>query len=273
MSDRLFSGRLPGPVTGRPRRPLSNRLSTASWSIRFLFFAMIAGAPRSSSLFSRLFRLMTRRYRSLRSLVANRPPSSWTMGRRSGGITGMQSRTMPMGELRVLRNALTTLSRLSARAFFWPLPVLIVSRRFCASASRSKLARRSCRAWCVLAPHAAGEVPAEPVPHVAVEQLVALEVLDLQVLEPAPDLLQAVDLLARAVPDLLALTVGALAELALRAALCPPGLQLGQVGLELGLARLDVGVAALLELAALDADLRLEGGKVAARGAASQRRC
>src|ERR1700760_4704406 len=240
MSDRDFSGRLPGPVTGRPRRPLSNRLSTASWSMRFSLFTMISGAPRSSSLFSRLFRLMTRRYRSLRSLVANRPPSSWTIGRRSGGMTGMQSRTMPPGELRVLRNALTTLSRLRALAFFCPLPDLDGLR-----------------------PHAAAEVPAEPVPHLAVQQLVALEVLDLQVLEPAPDLLQAVDLLARAVPDLLALPVGGLAQLPLGVALSALRLELGQVGLQLGLPGLDVGVAALLELAALDADLRLHGRQVA----------
>ena len=49
---------------------------------------MISGAPRSSSRFSRLFRLMTRRYRSLRSEVAKRPPSSCTIGRSSGGMTG-----------------------------------------------------------------------------------------------------------------------------------------------------------------------------------------
>jgi len=41
---------------------------------------MISGAPRSSSRLRRLLRLMTRRYRSLRSEVANRPPSSWTIG-------------------------------------------------------------------------------------------------------------------------------------------------------------------------------------------------
>jgi len=39
---------------------------------------------------------------------------------------------MPRGELVVLRNADTTLSRLSARAFFWPLPLRMVSRRFSA---------------------------------------------------------------------------------------------------------------------------------------------
>ena len=84
--------------------------------------------------------------------MANRPPSSWTIGRRSGGITGMQSRTMPIGELRVFRNADTTLSRLSARAFFWPLPVRMVSRRSLASASRSKVASRSWMAWAPMPP-------------------------------------------------------------------------------------------------------------------------
>ena len=149
MSDSDFSGRLPGPVTGRPRRPLSNSESTASCSIRFSLFTMISGAPRSSSRLSRLFRLITRRYRSFRSEVANRPPSSWTIGRRSGGMTGMQSSTMPIGLLRVFRKAETTLSRFSARAFRWPLPVRMVSLSCCASPSRSKLASRS---WMACAP-------------------------------------------------------------------------------------------------------------------------
>jgi len=61
MSLSDFSGRLPGPVTGRPRRPLSNSASTASWSIRFSLLTMISGAPRSSSRLRRLLRLMTRR--------------------------------------------------------------------------------------------------------------------------------------------------------------------------------------------------------------------
>ena len=45
---------------------------------------------------------------------------------------------MPIGELRVLRNAETTLSRLSARVFFWPLPLRMTSRSDSASASMSK---------------------------------------------------------------------------------------------------------------------------------------
>src|SRR6478735_8215906 len=56
-----FNARLPGPVTGRPRRPLSNNASTASCSMRFSLLMMISGAPRSRSRFSRLLRLITRR--------------------------------------------------------------------------------------------------------------------------------------------------------------------------------------------------------------------
>src|SRR5919107_1340637 len=149
MSERDLRARLPGPVTGRPRRPLSNRASTASWSIRFSLFTMISGAPRSSRRFRRLLRLITRRYRSFRSEVAKRPPSSCTIGRRSGGMTGTQSRTMPIGELRVVWNAETTLSRFRARVFFCPRPVAMVSRRDSASASRSKLSRRF---WIAAAP-------------------------------------------------------------------------------------------------------------------------
>ena len=59
----------------------------------------MSGAFSARSLFRRLLRLMTRRYRSFRSEVANRPPSSWTMGRSSGGITGMTSRIIHSGLL------------------------------------------------------------------------------------------------------------------------------------------------------------------------------
>ena len=47
-----------------------------------------------------------------------------------------------MGLLRVDRKAETTLRRLSARVFFWPLPVAMISRSRSASASRSKDSRR-----------------------------------------------------------------------------------------------------------------------------------
>ena len=49
---------------------------------------MISGALRSRSLLSLLFLLITLLYKSLRSDVANLPPSKGTKGLSSGGITG-----------------------------------------------------------------------------------------------------------------------------------------------------------------------------------------
>ena len=64
-------------------------------------------------------------------------------------MTGTASSTMPCGLLPVLRKASTTLRRFSARTFFWPLPVAMVSRRFSTSAAMSKLSRRF---WIAVAP-------------------------------------------------------------------------------------------------------------------------
>ncbi len=111
--------------------------------------------------------------------------------------------------------------------------------------------------------HRAVEVGAEAVAQLAVEQLVALEVLDLEVLEPGPHLVEAVDLALRAVAQLLHLALGALAHLAAHIGLGALGLELGQVGLELLGAGLQVGVAAVLDLLPLDGDVRLQGGQVA----------
>ena len=139
MSDSDLSGRLLGPDSGRPRRPLSNSASTASCNIRFSLRTMMSGAPSSMSRFSRLLRLMTRRYRSFRSDVAKRPPSSGTSGRRSGGMTGMTSRIISSGRLPDCRKALTTFSRLAIFLRLASLPVSIISiRRSRASSSRSK---------------------------------------------------------------------------------------------------------------------------------------
>ncbi len=83
----------------RPRRPLSNSASTASCSMRFSLRTMMSGARSSIRRFRRLLRLITRRYRSLRSDVAKRPPSSGTSGRSSGGMTGTTSRIIHSGRL------------------------------------------------------------------------------------------------------------------------------------------------------------------------------
>ncbi len=64
-------------------------------------------------------------------------------------MTGTASRTMPSGLLLVLRNASTTLSRLSARTLRWPLPFAMTSRSASTSASMSKVSRRF---WIAVAP-------------------------------------------------------------------------------------------------------------------------
>ena len=53
--------RFPALVMARPRRPLSTRESTASWSILFSLRTIISGAPSSISRRSLLLRLITRR--------------------------------------------------------------------------------------------------------------------------------------------------------------------------------------------------------------------
>src|SRR5574338_452498 len=80
--------------------------------MRFSLRTMTSGARSSMSFLRRLLRLMTRRYRSLRSDVAKRPPSSGTSGRSSGGMTGMTSMIIHSGRLPDSRKLSTTFSRL-----------------------------------------------------------------------------------------------------------------------------------------------------------------
>ncbi len=120
MSLRLLSRWLPVPAMARPRRPLSISASHASCSIRFSLRMMISGASRSSRRLRRLLRLMTRRYRSFRSEVAKRPPSSCTIGRRSGGMTGRVDRIIHSGRAPDLRKASIRRRRLIAFLRRWP---------------------------------------------------------------------------------------------------------------------------------------------------------
>jgi hypothetical protein len=118
----------------RPRRPLSNSASTASWSMRFSLRTMMSGARSSISRFNRLFRLMTRRYRSFRSEVAKRPPSSGTSGRSSGGITGTTPRIIQSGRAPLSAKASISLSRLTS---FLRLASEVVSLRSARSRTAS----------------------------------------------------------------------------------------------------------------------------------------
>ena len=104
--------------------------------MRFSLRTMTSGACSSISFFSRLLRLMTRRYRSFRSEVAKRPPSSGTRGRSSGGITGSTSRIIHSGLLPDLRNdfddaqALGELQLLLLRSFGLHLLANLFAERF-----------------------------------------------------------------------------------------------------------------------------------------------
>src|SRR6266540_726030 len=148
MSDSDLRGRFPRPRIALERRPLSNSASTASCSMRFSLRRMTSGARCRISFCNRLFRLITRRYRSFKSDVAKRPPSSGTRGRRSGGMTGTTSRIIQRGSLRCspalpeLRIASTILSRFSI-CFLrcWLVSFATVSRN--SSASLSTLIRSS----------------------------------------------------------------------------------------------------------------------------------
>ena len=86
--------------------------------MRFSLRMITSGALSSISFLRRLLRLITRRYRSLRSDVAKRPPSSGTSGRSSGGITGITSRIIHSGRFVERWNESTTLSRLASFSVF-----------------------------------------------------------------------------------------------------------------------------------------------------------
>ena len=138
MSASDFNGRLFEPVIARPRRPLSKSASTDSCNIRFSLRTMMSGARSSKRRFKRLFRLITRRYRSFKSDVAKRPPSSGTNGRKSGGSTGSTSMIIHSGLLPLSRNDSNSFKRFDN--FFSLVSELVFgisSRMLVISSSRS----------------------------------------------------------------------------------------------------------------------------------------
>ena len=144
MSDKDFNGRLLAPVMALPRRPLSNKLSTASCNIRFSLRTMMSGARNSNKRFKRLLRLITRRYKSFKSEVAKRPPSNGTSGRKSGGKTGNTSIIIHSNFMPERWNASNTFKRF---ANFLILVSLLVDcnswRKFSISCSTFRLRNNS----------------------------------------------------------------------------------------------------------------------------------
>ena len=144
MSASDFSGRLLVPVIARPRRPLSRSASTASCSMRFSLRTMMSGALSSKRRRRRLFRLITRRYKSFRSEVAKRPPSRGTNGLRSGGSTGSTVSTIHSGLLPDSTKDSSSFRRFESRLILVSeLVPSISSRTRTTSESRSRVESRS----------------------------------------------------------------------------------------------------------------------------------
>ena len=85
---------------------------------------MISGALRSINLLNLLFLLITLRYKSFKSDVANLPPSSGTKGLNSGGITGITFKIIHSGLFPETLKASTTFNLF---ANFFGLSSLVVS--------------------------------------------------------------------------------------------------------------------------------------------------
>ena len=133
MSARDLRGRLLEPVIARPRRPLSRSASTDSCNIRFSLRTIMSGATNSRRRFKRLLRLITRRYKSFKSEVAKRPPSSGTNGRKSGGKIGRTFMIIHSGLLPEAANASINFKRLVIFLRLVSLPISGSSSRICAT--------------------------------------------------------------------------------------------------------------------------------------------
>ncbi len=106
--------------------------------MRFSFFTIMSGAPSSSMRLSLLLRFMTRLYRSFKSEEANLPPSSCTMGRRSGGRTGRTVKIIHSGRaFCFLKDSRTSMRFTALRRFWLALELSIILRHSSHSLSRS----------------------------------------------------------------------------------------------------------------------------------------
>ena len=108
---------------------------------------MISGALKSNNLFSLLFLLITLLYKSLRSEVANRPPSKGTNGLNSGGITGKTFKIIHSGL--IFERLKPSITFILFRIFFFFVSEDVASPSslsFWISASKSILDKISCTA-------------------------------------------------------------------------------------------------------------------------------
>jgi hypothetical protein len=104
------------------------------------------------------------------------------------------------------------------------------------------------------------------VEHLAVEALVTFEVVDLEVLEAVPHLLDTVDLTVGILAQLVHFLLGGVTQLLLGLGGSAFGLECSEILFELLGATVDVGVTAGADLLLFDVDLVLQAGQIAVTG-------
>ena len=192
--------------------------------------------------------------------MAKRPPSSWTIGRRSGGMTGITSSTMASGLLPVVRKALTTLRRFRALVLRCSEASLISSRSSLEMVSRSRGLQALLDGF---GAHAAVEVIAVAVLHLAPQVHVVDHVAGLELLELVEDGVHTGDLVVVAGADGSHITLGTVTQLG--AGCSPFGLagllKGGEILFDLLGAGFNVGVTALPRRLDLGIELVLQAGR------------
>jgi hypothetical protein len=135
MSDSDFSGRLPGPVTGPAAAAVVEQRVDGLLQHPLLVVDDDLRRPEVEQPLEAVVAVDHPAVQVVEVDVAKRPPSSWTIGRSSGGITGTTSRIIALGSLirrpcssRRLNEA-TIFSRLIAFCLRWRDSGLRPSRR------------------------------------------------------------------------------------------------------------------------------------------------
>ena len=260
MSESDFSGRLPGPVTGRAATAVVEQRVDGLLEHPLL---VVDDDLRRAEV-----------QQSLEAVVAvdDAAVQVVEVGGREAATVELHHRAQVRRDdrdgvehhaLRLvagLAEGVDDLEALEGADLRWPLPLAMVSRSDSTSASRSKDSRRF---WIAVAPMPPSKYLVEPVLHLAVEHLVALRSWTLRLLK-VPDLVETVDLALRAVADLLHLALRAVAHLAALVGLGALGLERGEVLLGF-LARSSTAWSRVLEGLALELDLALERGQVGCR--------
>ena len=166
---------------------------------------------------------------------------------------------MPIGELPLVWNAATTLRRFECTQLLLALAAADgLAERLCLGVEVEVL-HQDLDGLCA---HRTREVLAVTVDQLAVQELVDDELLDAQLGEGGPDLVETIQLTLRAVTELTHFALAAVLDLAADIGLRALCLELGDVGFELLRTCLEIGVALICDGLLFDLHLGFEGGQL-----------